>query len=203
MYTFIHPTKSGGTALEQYFDKYYQKNIDISGGHEVKCSNTNNPIIVVRDVKTRFYSMYKYWKNGAIDGLWKRSLDEIQQNKNTSIFDFINILLNNNKKLCGKFIHPYHFYNTCYWIPKNVDYKNLIIIKYDTNLNDKVQKLINILNMESTNIPLNFVNVSNNINTEFDINDERINNFIEKYFYDDIQLIKKINSQPELFKLVI
>jgi len=79
----------------------------------------------------------------------------------------------------------------------------LIIIKYDTNLNDKVQKLINILNMESTNIPLNFVNVSNNINTEFDINDERINNFIEKYFYDDIQLIKKINSQPELFKLVI
>jgi hypothetical protein len=57
--------------------------------------------------------------------------------------------------------------------------------------------------MESTNIPLNFVNVSNNINTEFDINDERINNFIEKYFYDDIQLIKKINSQPELFKLVI
>jgi hypothetical protein len=81
VYTFIHPTKSGGTALEQYFDKYYQKNIDISGGHEVKCSNTNNPIIVVRDVKTRFYSMYKYWKNGAIDGLWKRSLDEIQQNK--------------------------------------------------------------------------------------------------------------------------
>lgn len=158
---------------------------------------------MVRDVKTRFYSMYKYWKNGAIDGLWKRSLDEIQQNKNTSIFDFINILLNNNKKLCGKFIYSYHFYNTCYWIPKNVDYKNLIIIKYDTNLNDKVQKLINILNMESTNIPLNFVNVSNNINTEFDINDERINNFIEKYFYDDIQLIKKINSQPELFKLVI
>lgn len=32
VYTFIHPTKSGGTALEQYFDKYYQKNIDITGG---------------------------------------------------------------------------------------------------------------------------------------------------------------------------
>ena len=27
MYTFIHPTKSGGTAVEEYFNKYYSEYI--------------------------------------------------------------------------------------------------------------------------------------------------------------------------------
>ena len=139
VYTFIHPTKSGGTALEQYFSEHYRKDINVKIGHFYACSNTNNPIIVVRDVKSRFYSMYKYWKNGAVDGVWKRSLHEIQQNKNISIYDFINTLKNNKEKLIGKFIQPIHFSNTCHWIPKNVNYKNIIIIKYEKNLNDKVQ----------------------------------------------------------------
>lgn len=49
-YTFIHPTKSGGTTLQKYFEMYY-KNYITGIGHENKCTNNNNPIIVVRDVK--------------------------------------------------------------------------------------------------------------------------------------------------------
>lgn len=51
-YRFIHPTKSGGTAVEKYFKKYYSNNI-CGEGHDNTCKNNNNPIIIVRDVKKK------------------------------------------------------------------------------------------------------------------------------------------------------
>mgnify|MGYP001308426583 CR=1 FL=1 len=63
-YTFIHPTKTGGSALEFYFKKNYSNKI-YNNGHSLKCNSSANPIIIIRDPIDRIISMYKYWKNGA------------------------------------------------------------------------------------------------------------------------------------------
>lgn len=202
-YTFIHPTKSGGTALENYFEEHYKNYIN-GRGHSNKCTNNNNPIMVVRDVKSRFYSMYKYWKNGAIDGKYIRNQNWKITHKDISIFDFIHLLKNDNKKkLSHTFTWSEHFKNTSTWIDKKTHYKNIIIIKYDDDLNDKIQKLIDILGIKQKNIIVPHKNVSNNINCECDLDDIYVNKFINEYFADDIELINKIDNNPEIFKLVI
>jgi hypothetical protein len=201
-YTFIHPTKSGGTALEQYFQKYYRDYI-IGTGHSNICRNNNNPIIVVRDVKSRFYSMYKYWKNGSIDGPYIRKKEWLTKYKNTSIFDFIEMLKQNKKELYSGFTWSQHFANTTSWIDPNINYKNLIIVKYKKDMNITIKDLLNSLNIKDKNIPLPFINVSNEKDCEYDLDDKDVNNFINEYFISDIELIYKINNNPELFKIVI
>lgn len=201
-YTFIHPTKAGGTAVEQYFDKHYSEYIK-GWGHNNICTNENNPIIIVRDVKSRFNSMFKYWKNGASDGIYKRDKEWIAKHSNVSIFDFINLLKTNKKELYSGFTWDMHFNCTTRWINPDINYKNIIIIKYESNLNNKIQKLINELGIENKNIELPIKNVSNNNNCEYDLNNEIINEFINEHFSSDVELINKIDSSPELFKMVI
>jgi hypothetical protein len=196
MYTFIHPTKSGGTAVEIYFSKHYSNYI-IGCGHNNICNN-NNPIIIVRDVKSRFLSMYKYWKNGAIDTQYKRNDEFKQKYKNFSILDFINLLKNDKEQLFFNFTWKQHFEPTSEWI--KCDYKKIIIIKYNDDLNDKIQNLIDILGIPNKNIPLLKKNIS--VNTEIE-DCEEIDNFINEYFKKDIELINTINTNPELFKIVI
>ena len=75
MYTFIHPTKSGGTACENFFYEYYREYI-VGLGHDYNCNNNNNPIIIVRDIKSRFFSMFTYWKCGALDTKYKRNINK-------------------------------------------------------------------------------------------------------------------------------
>ena len=203
-YTFIHPTKSGGTAIENYIKKHYSEHIT-GIGHDNICSNHNNPIIVVRDVKSRFISMYKYWKNGSIDTIFKRDINWKKKYKNFTILDFINILKFDKKKLYNGFTWNQHFSNTSTWI-NNTDYKNIIIIKYDNNLNNKIQQLINYLKIPNKNIPLDVVNKSfiDNYDKHFiQKYDKQIDEFIKIYFKDDFILVNKINNHPELFKTVI
>ena len=203
-YTFIHPTKSGGTAIELYMNKYYSDYIT-GRGHGNVCTNYNNPIIVVRDVKSRFISMYKYWKNGAIDTRFKRDINWRKKYKNFTILDFINMLKFNKKKLYSGFTWNQHFNSTSSWI-NNTDYKNIIIIKYDDNLNKKIHQLIDKLNIPNKNIPLGIVNKSFVDNYDVQLihkYENQINQFIKVYFKDDIDLIYKINNHPELFKIVM
>lgn len=47
-YTFIHATKTGGTALEKFFGKHYSNYITGSG-HRNKCKSSDNPIIIIRN----------------------------------------------------------------------------------------------------------------------------------------------------------
>lgn len=147
------------------------------------CSNDNNPIIIVRDVKTRFYSMYKYWKYGSEK--WKRGEKNKIKNKDKSIFHFINLIKTKNKKeLHLEHLYNFHFKETSHWI-NNTDYKNIIIIRYENNLNKKIQKLINKLDIKNKNIPVPIVNVSctNKSNGfEYDLNNKRVNKFINNYF---------------------
>jgi len=202
-FNFIHVTKSGGTSLDKYFQKYYSAYIT-SGGHENICKSYNNPIIVVRDVKDRFFSMYKYWKKGS--ELYKRDGKWNEQHKNVSIIDFIIMLKTKNNILCTGFTWDQHFHPTTMWISPKMDYKKLIVIKYDRNLNDKAQKLIDFLGIPKPEnwVPVPFQNVSKNEDCDYNpCMNEYVDSFINEYFKSDIEFMKKIDKHPELFKAVI
>ena len=204
-YTFSDPTKSGGTACENYFEKYYSKFIT-GKGHYNRCNNCINPIIIVRDVYSRFFSMFKYWKYGSIDTKYKRSEKFIESNKDVTILDFITMLKNNQtQKLYDDFTWKLHFVNTTFWI-NNTNYKNIIVIKYVDDLNDKIHKLLNILEIPNKNIKLEHINISKNNNNDnifYEKNKKEIDDFINLYFKEDIKLMNTIEKNPEKFKYVI
>lgn len=200
-HTFIHPTKNGGTACEIYFDKHYNEYIT-GMGHTNLCGNSNNPIIIIRDIPDRFISMYKYWKYGAIDTHFKRDNNFIEKYKNYTIKNFIQMLKDENKEdLHTVFTWSQHFENQIKWI-NNADYKNIIIIKYENDLNQKINKLISFLNIPNKNITLPKMNISNNYNENI-ILDNLDMTFIKEYFKEDYELLNKINNNPQLFKIVI
>ena len=197
-YTFIHPTKSGGTAVEEYFKEHY--NNYISGiSHDTMCSDTNNPIIIVRDVKSRFFSMFHYWKNGSI--IYIRDDNFKKKYESYTILDFIKLLKENKEELYNDFTWNQHFNNTIDWI-KNTKFKNIIIIRYTDDLNAKIQQLIKYLDIPNKNIPLSKVNVSIKKKENL-LYETQVDEFIEEYFKNDIQLLRIIDEFPEYFKIVI
>jgi len=205
MYSFIHPTKSGGTVCIMYVYTYY-KQYFLPCSHKALCTNTNNPIIIVRDVLSRFFSMFKYWKYGG-DYTFRRSKEFIEMNKDVTIIDFITLLKEKAvDKLYQDFTWEDHFRSTSYWI-NNTDYKNIIIIKYDSDLNFKIQSLLDKLSIPNRAIKqLPHVNTSLLQNEDLSFfldNMEYVNSFVNVYFQDDVKLISTIDNHPELFKLVI
>lgn len=200
-YTFVHPTKSGGTSVDNYFAQHYKDYIT-NMGHEGSCKNDNNSIIIVRDVNSRFLSMYKYWKNGSERYRLNQNLKN--KRKDVSILDFIHLIKNNKTQLYSVFTWNQHFDNTTTWIDKDTDYKNIIIVRYEKNLNNKIQTLINKLGIPNKNIILPCKNVSIPVSNEHElIQNKEVQTFITDYFKDDIEFIHKIETTPEIFKLVI
>jgi len=204
-YTFIHPTKTGGTAFGSYLQKNYSEYFIINGPcHKTCCTNINNPIIVIRDVTDRFISMYKYWKYGAIDTRYKRNKDFLNKYINYDIKKFISLVKNKNtnkQSLYKDYTWDQHFMPQVSWI-KDTDYKNIIIIKYTKNLNDKINNIIDSLNIPNKNIALTHINISETKSEKIILDNSDIE-FINNYFAEDIKLIEKINNNPELFKLVL
>lgn len=204
MHTFIHPTKCGGTACERYFRDHYKQYI-VGSGHHEKCNDRNNPIIIVREVRSRFFSMFKYWKNGAVDTQYKRDQKFIEKNKDVTILDFIRILKTNPKELYTGFTWNQHFSPVTDWIG-NTNKKNIIIIKYESNLNEKIQTLITKLKIPNKNIVLPKVNTTKSIPSDqvfIDKYEKEVTEFIEVYFKKDLELWELINNSPEQFKMVI
>lgn len=112
---------------------------------------------------------------------------------------------NNKKELNVSFTWNQHFANISDWIGKT-DYKNIIVIIYEDDLNDKIQKLLYELNIPNKNIPLPKINVSKKSDDNEKIyvdNKSLIDEFINEYFANDLLLMEKINTNPELFKLII
>jgi hypothetical protein len=201
MYTFIHPTKSGGTALEEFFALHY--NTYIKGKrHETLCTNTNNPIIVVREPIDRFISMYKYWKNGSIDfNIHMRPGDFLKKYNNYTIKDFINLIKKNStKELHVAFTNKFHFATTKQWI-NNTPYNKIIVIKYIKNLDIKMPYILKNLGIPDKHIPLPIANVSSS--KEDIILDEDDLNFIRRRFKDDFDLYNDVNTKKSLFRMVL
>ena len=168
MYTFIHPTKTGGSACERFFLEHYSA--FITGiGHGNRCELTNSPIIIIRDVKDRFFSMFNYWKYGAKDGKCIRNPSFLKHYEHVTIKQFISFLKNKSySHLFQGFTWKAHFLPQSSWISSTSDnnmdtstmYKHITVIKYDKNLDSKIPVLLKTLNIPDKHISLPFINSS-------------------------------------------
>jgi len=174
--------------------------------HGTVCSDVKNPIVIIRDTESRFYSMYKYWKSGSL--IWSRSAEQLARSKNQSVMNFINLLKKRDiKKLIElsdeKTIWLNHFLPSSHWI-KERDYSKTIIIKYKKNLNNQFQKLFRYLEVDiGTTYPVLNKSLLNDEKEDWDKHKFEIDEFIFEYFKDDIGLIDAIMTEPSRFKLVI
>ncbi len=203
LYTFIHPTKCGGTSCEKFFKQHYKDYI-VGEGHVNKCSDDNNPIIIVRDVYSRFISMFNYWKNGSQEFKKNNRFRALYQNK--SILDFIEMIKCKDTNSLYKYhLWDDHFKCTSEWI-NNAKYKNIIVIVYEKNLNEKIQKLLQLLQIPNRKVQLPIQNVSF-VNEEdmkvYEEHKEYIHKFVDQHFRSDVELMEKIKKHPEEFKIVI
>lgn len=204
MHTFVHVTKTSGTTFEQYFKKYHPKHI--SGvGHTHTCSNSKNPIIIIRDPVDRFVSMFKYWRNGAESGKYTR--DERWNPKCESINDFIGLLERNDQGFKKKFLHRdftthLHFAEQTNWL-KPSDYKKAIVITYDKHaMDEKMKSLLNYLNIEAKGLPLPKTNVTKHVDSIDTVIDEQHMASLKRMFAADYRLWHMVTCHPSRFKKV-
>jgi hypothetical protein len=199
-YTFIHPTKCGGTAVETFFSHHYSDYI-IGRGHDNACQPDNNPIIIVRCPIERFKSMFNYWKYGSHDGPYVRHTEFVEKYQSYGIKDFIQLIKTNAfDHLYQNFTWNQHFSPTSTWF-NTVDYDKIIVIRYDTDLNAKIQSLLEQLNIpKKDDVILPRINVSKKEPVVFDMEDMA---FIKKYYESDFILWNDVFANKELFKIVI
>lgn len=194
-YTFIHPTRTGGTACLLFFREYFKDSI------KDNVRENNNPIIIIRDPIDRFLSMYFYWKYGTIDNN-KRDKKFKEDNRHVNIKKFISFIKDNNiKKLQHAYTWDQHFFPQVKWIDK-VDLKNLIVIKYQKDLDKSMQKLLSYLGFDNRDLILPKKNISNKDGENVILDDLDLQ-FIHEYYIKDFILIDKINLYPEMFKKII
>jgi hypothetical protein len=194
-FTFVHPTKCGGCAIEDFLKEHYS-NFFSTEFHYNKCENNNNPIIIVRDPVDRFKSMYKYWKYGSERHCITEEHGE--KYKNINIKTFISMIQNNSNNLITKFTQDIHYKPITHWIHTN--YKNIIILKYNKDINNTIQKMIEKMNIPKVNEVVKHTNISKS--TEEIILDNEDLLFIRKYFISDYYLIYFINNHPKRFRAV-
>lgn len=200
LYTFVHPTKCGGTAVEDFLHENYQQYFQLIKGHGQTCLNHNNPIIIVRDPIDRFKSIYKYWKYGSDKFTRKKEFNE--KFGQINIKDFIQLLKNNDTKtLYRGYTWDLHFKPITNWI-KNTKLENIIILKYKNDIDSSVQKLVQTLNLNIVPKNVSHVNITKKIDEKI-ILDEQDMTFIREYYCSDFELWNKINNNPELFRHVI
>lgn len=197
-YTFVHPTKSGGTSIETFVRDHEINWIHLNG-HGNLCQKNNNPIIIVRDPIERFLSMYFYWKNGS--PLFEHTATHRTRYKNISIKLFIRCLRDKMVRnvLYTKYIWEDHYRCQSYWIPETC-YDNTIVVFLTNHLTDSMTQLFEYLDFHPPyEIQIPHVNASYKEPIQLDQTDIE---FIHQYFKSDFELIEKIKHQPELFKKV-
>jgi hypothetical protein len=198
-FSFIHPTKCGGTAVENFLLENYSKYFVMQTHHKLCCTNYNNPIIIIRDPIERFISLFNYWKYGS--EIFIRDKFFLEKNKNITIKEFISLMKENKTNtLFYSFTWDKHFQKMNHWI-NNTDYKNIIILTYKNDMNYTIQKMLRLFNIPNiVDKKVEKCNISKG--KEQVILDEEDIDFIKEYFKEDFDLIHLINTQPKLFRAV-
>lgn len=199
MYYLIHPTKCGGTAFFDFLKQYYGDNFEIYGCHSLKCSDVQNPIIIVRDPYERFLSMYYYWKNGSEKN---QNIIYKKKRRHYTIDHFIYFLKNNSiQNLYNDFIWNVHFLPFSNWIDESSYSKSIVIIYSSLHLNSRCNELLDFLNIINKNLILPKVNVSFKDKKIILTENQKI--FVRDMYKNDFNLLQNIKDNPQLFKKII
>ena len=200
-YTFIHITKSGGSAVEIYFKKHYSKFI-MGETHSYKAEKNNHPIVIVREPIERFISSYHYWKNGSYDRN-KRPQNFQAKYSNCSIKDYIHLIKHNIRtELVNGFTWREHLYKQDDWL-NPAFYANSIVIIYEPNLQNKIYQLLDYINVENKMISLPRYNITRCKEGENVILEKDDLLWIREHFKEDFDLWDKLHFQQECFLKVI
>lgn len=155
MIGFVHITKTGGTSIEQYFQKHCSKFIvgmahDNTEKHFEKRNMT--VLTILREPVDRFFSQFYYWRDGSTKGKYIRRSIDINENNRLyrSVGEFINASIDNsyytnfitNHKM--GFTWNVHFFQQKKWL--NGKHKNTYIICYNTNLMERTQSALRAMN---------------------------------------------------------
>ena len=199
IYTFIHPTKTGGCTFEKYIGKHYNKYIKGSGrDHKKKCADVDNPIIIIREPYDRFISSYKYWKNGSTGGT--RPIDWKQFNNHVTIDDYIEMVKNKDTRLIFQYTWDAHYAPQTYWI-KPEDYKKTTVMIFSKDaMENKVFDLLKKIHIKNKYIPYEKINVSYGDNIV--LTSQQMKK-IYKLYEDDFILWDKLHNNKSLFRNVI
>jgi hypothetical protein len=202
MHTFVHPTKTGGTALEQYFQANHRDRVS-GAGHLHTCASSDNPIVIVREPMDRFKSMFSYWRNGAADGQYTRDPDWIGVN---SIGDFIRLLRSSDYSfvplLLKGFTTQLHFAPQTHWLAPS-DHARTIVLTYDKDgLEERLRGLLAYLGLPASGLPLPRVNVSKRVAGVSTALSEEDEAWMRGRFQGDFALWHLATKHPNRFKKV-
>lgn len=197
-YLFIHPTKTGGTAVESFFKKHYSNYIE-GQFHKKKCADGENPIIIFREPYDRFNSMFSYWKFGS--SRYTLSKAEMNERSQYDINDFAGFIKNNKTEiLYSKWLWDKHFKPQSHWY--NCDYSKIIVILYCDDLQNSLYKLFSFINIENKNLKLEVINKTRREVTNYKFNDETTEWFL-KYFEEDLNIFSQIKKNSHNFRTLI
>ena len=197
MYQFIHPTKSGGTALDRHLKAHYSKWIHGTGAnHQEKAQNYENPIVVIRDPYKRAASMFRYWKFGTKahprDAKFKARV------ASTTLEQYLVMVENRDPALRHGSTWGVHWKPTSHWITPD-DYAKSIVVEYSSNLDSALAKLLEFIGVRKK-ATLEHVNTSEDVPVLWT---PKAKTLVRTLYAQDFELVKAMKETPSRFALVV